>query len=182
MNNNKQNYLLFYSKQCKDCSDFLTDLYKNVELFKKFIRVDVCDARIKIPAYVQAVPTIIVPENGKNNMYGPEDAFRWLDKSSINNMNKNASDAISQSNTIGIAEYDPFAMSGFSDGFSYLNNPEALDKNYSFIGDKNSEMIQPPPDDDVLDDNKLRKNAASRAIEELKAQRDREIPQPLMRQ
>jgi len=37
-----------------------------------------------------------------------------------------------------IQDWDPCTMSGYSDGFSYLDNPETMKKAYSFVNDNDS--------------------------------------------
>ena len=174
-----QNYILFYSKQCQYSSEFLNELYKNVDLFKKFIKVDVNDKSIKLPTYIKSVPTILVPGNyGKTTILTGNDVFSWLEmiKNSSNNQQGNNQQGNNQG---GIADYDPFGMAGFSDGFAYLNdNAAPMDKSFEFINGNvvNSNLGVTLPSDDALDGDKLKNEAAERAMKELEASRDRELP------
>ena len=70
-------------------------------------------------------------------------------------------------------------MAGFSDGFAYLNdNAAPMDKSFEFINGNviNSNLGVTLPSDDALDGDKLKNEAAERAMKELEASRDRDIP------
>lgn len=189
---NSQNHILFYSKQCQYSKEFLNELYKDVELFNKFIKVDVNDKKIKLPAYIKSVPTILVPGNyGKSTMLTDNDVFNWLDMMKNGKVNKQQSTQQStqpspqNSSQGGIADYDPFGMSGFSDGFAYLNdNAAPMDKSFEFLNGNtaNSNLSMTIPSDDALDSNKLKNEAAERAMKQLEAARARDIQGPISRQ
>jgi hypothetical protein len=174
---NKQDYIIFCSDQCHHCEEFLTELYKkNIELYKKFLKVDVGKNNIRIPPYVQSVPTIVVPIKGKKTVLTDDQAFEWL-----YNINGKSLD----SNSAGqIMDYDPIGMSGFSDGFASFNDnePSPMDKSFVFINRNNDMLIPTPPENDESNKDKLRNEQSGRALEELKAARDREIPTTLQRQ
>ncbi len=175
-----QKYIIFYSNQCRYSKEFLTELYKNVDMYRKFVKVNIDTYNGKLPAYVKSVPTIIIPENGKNNIYVGDDVFSWL--SSLSQSSNGPSIAGGIVSGGGIMDYDPAGMGGFSDSFAYLEKDKsALDKNFAFVNRQDTSMIT-PPDDSALDEDKLKKEAAGRAMEELKASRDMEVPTPRVRQ
>ena len=78
-------------------------------------------------------------------------------------------------------DYDPIGMSGFSDGFSYLDNAQSpMDKSFSFINKNTNNMIT-PQDDSALDKETLKKEAAGRKMEELHTAREKDLPMPQQR-
>ncbi len=184
----KQNYIVFYSNQCCYSKEFLSKLYKNVDMYRKFVKVNIDSYQGKIPPYVKNVPTIIVPGQGKNNIYVGDDVFNWLTNLNPNignNMGNNIDNKIDGNiigNRDGIMDYDPAGMGGFSDGFAFIENSEQpMDKTFSLINKQNTSMIT-PPNDEALDADKLKNEAAGRAMEELKATRDREVTTPRHRE
>lgn len=191
--NNSQKYVIFYSEQCQHSKDFMNQLYKNYDLYKKFMKINV-DKVAKIPKMITVVPTIIVP--GIPKPLSDNTAFMWLKSiNSNNNMNNGRNDTMNGGNISGnnvgnnmgnnmgnngIESFDPIAMSGFSDSFSSLDNGNPLDKNFSFVGRSNTDMIT-PPDDNQMNSNKVKTDSSSRIMEDLKMQRDREVAGPVQR-
>ena len=185
------NHIIFYSKQCRYSNEFLIELYKNIELFKKFIKVDVNDKSITLPAYIKSVPTILVPGNyGKNSILVGNDVFKWLDM--MKNINNNPQQQQpqqqqpqQQQQQNGISDYDPFGMSGFSDGFSYLSdNAAPMDKSFEFLDGNvvNSNLGMTIPDDDSINSDKLKSESYERAMKDLEASRNNDVPQGVARQ
>jgi len=192
-----QNFIIFYSKQCQYSNEFLTELYKNIDLYRKFHKIDVNNTRVRIPANIREVPSIIVPgPHGKQSVYVGDDVFNWLSQvtqtlrqqSNVQSNQKNMQQS-SQGNEP--MSYDPQAMGGgWSDGFVSLTDESPMAKSFEFIGNvqglvgttMGNGMINPPPDDGILDKEKMKNEAAARQMEDLIAQRDREVPQPTVRQ
>ena len=71
-----ERYILFYSKYCVHCKEFINNLYKT-DYFNKFEKICVDNNRGKVPKQITSVPSIIVP-NFPRPMFG-EEVFRWLD-------------------------------------------------------------------------------------------------------
>ena len=61
-------YLLFYSKNCIYSTDFVNKLYKNQNLYKKFILIKINNKNIKIPGFIKSVPSILVTENNNREL------------------------------------------------------------------------------------------------------------------
>lgn len=181
-----QNYIIFHSTQCEYSKLFLTELYKNIELYRKFVKVDVGKSNVRIPPQIKSIPTIIVPIQNKKVVLTGDDAFEWL--ANVNRKSNDTNNVGGTCNNGDIMSYDPIGMSGFSDGFSYYdkdninNDVPAMDKSFMFLGDNINNNMITLPDDNELDGDSLKKEQAGRALEELKAARDREIPPAPTRQ
>lgn len=189
-------YILFYSVQCQYSKEFIKQLSNNKDLYQKFVMVNVNNPKIKLPPSIKAVPTIIVPGPYKEDIYVGPDALKWL--SLIGNQSNSQGETQGaqgvpqrkvegqMDNTIGgMAAYDPSSMAGFSDNFTLLDAPDnAMDKSYMSLNSFGGQMApQDTTGGGQMDDpNKLKKDAASRAMEELQAQREKEIPQAISRQ
>ena len=123
--NNQNNHVLFYSNKCLHCKEFLTMLHKDENLNKTVTKVNVDNPNIKLPPYVKSVPSLIVNENNKPSLLVGSKIFEWFNNTHKKNVASNE-----------IQDWDPCTMSGYSDGFSYLENPETIKKAYSFISDE----------------------------------------------
>ncbi len=168
-----EEYLLFYSKNCIYSTDFVNKLYKNQNLYKKFILINVNNKNIKIPNFVKSVPTILVTENNDRQLLVGSQVFDWL---------KNKKTEIKEKEDI--QNWDPVTMSGYSDSFSYLENDNsAMEKNYSFLGSK-SETINTPSEGSTITKNSSSapKSKTDIAYENLLAQRRQSTPQPIHRE
>jgi hypothetical protein len=118
----KDNYILFHSSKCLHSKEFLQLLYKDPQLNQKVTKVNVDNQNIKLPAYVKSVPTLIITENQKPSLLVGSKIFDWY---------KNLHKKESQNNQI--QDWDPSTMTGYSDGFSYLEGSDAMKKSFSFL-------------------------------------------------
>lgn len=128
---NKKNLVLFYSNKCEHSKEFLILLHKDNSLNEQTTKVNVDNSNIKIPPYIKSVPSLIITENNKPSLLVGSKIFEWYNKKHKQNIATNE-----------IMEWDPCAMAGYSDGFSYLENKDAMKKSYSFIDD--SDKINTP--------------------------------------
>ena len=128
----KENYVLFYSSRCLHSKEFMQLLYKDSDLNQKFTKVNIDNKNIKIPPYIKAVPSIIVQEGGQPSLLVGSKIFDWY-----NNMHKK--NVVENS----IQDWDPCTMTGYSDGFSYLENSDVMKKSYSFLSDSNNSITTP---------------------------------------
>lgn len=128
----KENYVLFYSSRCLHSKEFMQLLYKDSDLNQKFTKVNIDNKNIKIPPYIKAVPSIIVQEGGQPSLLVGSKIFDWY-----NNMHKQ--NVVENS----IQDWDPCTMTGYSDGFSYLENSDVMKKSYSFLSDSNNSIATP---------------------------------------
>jgi hypothetical protein len=139
-------YILFYSNKCLHSKELLNLLYKDVQLNQKFTKINVDNPNIKIPPYVKSVPTAIITINGKANLMVGSNIFKWYNQTHTK-----------ATETESIQDWDPYAMSGYSDGFSYITNPEVMKKSFSFVNENN--IITTPDEKNYSnDDNKSGKN------------------------
>jgi hypothetical protein len=120
-------YILFYSNKCLHSKELLNLLYKDVQLNQKFTKINVDNPNIKIPPYVKSVPTAIITINGKANLMVGSNIFKWYNQTHTKAVEKES-----------IQDWDPYAMSGYSDGFSYITNPEVMKKSFSFVNENNN--------------------------------------------
>ena len=119
-------YILFYSNKCLHCKELLTLLSKDVVINQKFTKVNIDNSNIKIPPYVKSVPSAIITSNNQPSLMVGTQIFKWF----------NSLHAQTVENQ-GIQDWDPHTMSGYSDGFSYLQNADVMKKSFSFINDNN---------------------------------------------
>jgi hypothetical protein len=193
--NPQSKYILFYSNNCIHSREFLNQLYKNQPLFEAFIKVDVEKSKVNIPKCVTAVPTIIIrAPSMKAQVYTGDEVFNWynkllsrLDNASSKNNPSTASSSMgsgTSSSIGGVLDYDPCAMSGFSDGFAYLDDKTSkmnpLEHQFEFLsggggGNLMGNMSLDPTSQ--LKDKGQDKSELDARMEQLMAQRARDAPQ-----
>mgnify|MGYP001477811134 CR=1 FL=1 len=161
-----EEYILFYSEQCRYSTEFLQKLYKNQEIYKKVIKVDVNDKGISIPKYVTAVPAMIIKVDNRPKLLVDNNLFDWLNNI-IKTKNENCS----------VIDWDPTTMAGgsYSDSFSYLDTGDATVKNFSYLN-INNEQIECPVDDKSNNSNNNIKTGFDKDYENLIQQRSLELP------
>ena len=173
----ESDYILFYSNKCLHCKELLTLLYKDVELNQKFTKINIDNPGIKIPPYVKAVPTAIITTNGQPNLLVGNGIFKWFNQ-------RHTKTVESQS----IQDWDPQTMSGFSDGFSYLeNNNPVIKRSFAFLGDNIA--IQTPNPENYTDSRSetgntksdMKKKQFDNEYEQFMNQRKNEVPSSIPR-
>jgi len=123
-------YILFYSNKCLHSKELLNILYKDVDLNQKFTKVNIDNTNVKIPSYVKAVPTVVYGTNGKLDLMVGSAIFKWINQ---------RKQSMQQQQQQGILDWDPHTMSGFSDGFSYLENKnDVIKRSFAFINENNA--------------------------------------------
>ena len=161
-------YILFYSNKCLHSKELLNLLYKDVELNQKFTKINIDNQNIKIPPYVKSVPTAIININGKPNLMVGSNIFKWYN-STHNKVVESQS----------IQDWDPHTMTGYSDGFSYLENSDVMKKSFSFLNDSNS-IITPDEKNYSNDGDNGKKNQPKTKLdndfESFMNQRQMEVP------
>lgn len=162
-----QDYLFFYSDKCIHCKDFLQLLLRDQPLFKKFIKINIENNNIKIPQYIKSVPSIIIPINGTPTVLVGTKAFKWYQEIHKETVKSNS-----------IKDWDPMTMSGYSDGYSYLDKGPSMEKNFSFLEKTNT--IYTPKDDGEKNTSsnakKFEKSGTSLAYDNLLKQRSIDMP------
>jgi hypothetical protein len=173
----ESDYILFYSNKCLHCKELLTLLYKDVELNQKFTKINIDNPGIKIPPYVKAVPTAIITTNLQPNLLVGNGIFKWFNQ-------RHTKTVESQS----IQDWDPQTMSGFSDGFSYLeNNNPVIKRSFAFLGDNIA--IQTPNPENYTDNRSetgntksdMKKKQFDNEYEQFMNQRKNEVPSNIPR-
>ncbi len=177
MNSNNNEYILFYSDKCMHSQELITLLKKDVDLYQRFIKINVGTRGVKIPNFVQSVPTAIIPIGGKAKVLVGSNIFNWYNDTHKVTIENNS-----------ILDFDPMGMTGFSDSFSFINensNSQPLKKSYAFITDN---ITINAPDENAFEGSKSeadvknkKKSDAERAYEAMVSQRKLEVPRPLQR-
>tara|TARA_Y200000002_G_scaffold377887_1_gene384258 strand:- start:2428 stop:2943 length:516 start_codon:yes stop_codon:yes gene_type:complete len=169
MSNN--NLVLFYSNKCIHSKEFLTLLHKDSSLNNQTTKVNVDNPNIKLPPYIKSVPSLIINENNKPNLLVGRKIFDWYNQQHKQNISKDS-----------IMDWDPCTMSGYSDGFSYLESDDVMKKSYSFI-DSNDKINT--PDESSFDSGKSssgpEKTQLDNDYENFMASRSNEVAAPIQR-
>jgi hypothetical protein len=132
-------YILFYSNKCLHSKELLNLLSKDPTLNQKIIKINIDNGNVKIPPYIKSVPSAIININGKPQLMVGSAIFKWY-----NQMHSKVVESQ------GIQDWDPHTMTGYSDGFSYLTNPDVMKKTFSFINENNT--IQTPDEKNYSND------------------------------
>lgn len=152
--NNDQKNIIFYSRHCQH-SKKIMEYLKKAKVDSKFFKICVDIRGIRIPRYVNSVPTLIVHDkSGNKKLLVDRAAFEWV------NMLLDTP-----------VELDCYATgelsTTLSDNYAYLDGTEA-EKNFGYL-DKDNCIITPK------DDNKEDSQQFYSKLEVLKAQRDQEV-------
>jgi len=163
-------YILFFSKNCSFCTELLNKLYKNNEILKQIVLININNKQLKIPSFVKSVPSLIVNENNNQNLLVGSDIFNWLEE-------------IIKEKEEKIKDWDPVTMSGYSDDFSFLEEKETVnnDRSYCYIETAKNYKINTPEDDSSAN-SKYKKDDTDGALEKLLALRKAETPASVPRQ
>lgn len=166
-----KNLVLFYSNKCVHSKEFLTLLHKDTNLNNQTTKVNVDNPNIKLPPYIKSVPSLIVNENNKPNLLVGSKIFDWYNKKHKQNIS-----------TDSIMDWDPQTMSGYSDGFSYLESEDVMKKSYSFISDNESINT---PDESNYDSNSSKsgqvKSQLDNDYESFMSSRSNDVAAPIQR-
>jgi len=127
------NSVIFYSKKCKYSNKALKIISEN-NIPIKPICID--DKSIKLPSFLKVVPTII--EQGTDRPLEGDFVFKWLQSRTKKSVNVSSSNSQITSNNLHTdnSQIQPFfsnEMSGYSDGYSYLNNESPMNHSYEFL-------------------------------------------------
>lgn len=80
--------ILFYSKKCIHSQKFLSQLYKNQELYNSIYKISIEEPKVKIPRNITSVPTIVIKNNHNFITYIGDEVFDWFRSISVNTFNK----------------------------------------------------------------------------------------------
>jgi hypothetical protein len=168
--------ILFYSNKCKHSKKAIDIINKN-RINIQLVSID--DKRIKLPSFLKVVPTII--EQGSQQPLEGDFVFKWL-----NRYNKEAPVQVKsseQGQATDDSKIKPFfsnEMSGYSDGYSYLNNEVPMDHSYEFLNgvesNKNINMAA-----ESSSSSSAKEDEFNKEYESLMAQRRMEEPDAIKR-
>jgi len=138
-------YILFYSNECKFSKEILLILSRDKDLDQKFVKVNVMQRGANIPKYIEKVPSAIIPYQGKAQLFVGKNIFKWLEDHSRpmqrgggqqqQQMQRGVQQQQQPMQNEGIQDYDPVGMTGYSDSFSFINNANPMKKAYEFINE-----------------------------------------------
>lgn len=132
--------VLFYSNKCKHSLKAI-ELIKQNNININLVSID--NKNVKLPTFLKVVPTII--EEGSNSPLEGDFVFKWLqrfikqDNPQSNQQSNTQSNQQSNQQSKAPPSNDsiqPFfsnEMSGYSDGYSYLNNENPMNHSYEFL-------------------------------------------------
>jgi len=113
--------ILFYSKECPHCKKFAEILFKLPQVNDKFIKISVDDRRMRLPNFVQRVPTIVVFEKGQRNILTDTNVFSWINQ------------FLEDASKVDLVPYDQGAMSSsLSDNFSFIGDDQGREAEHTF--------------------------------------------------
>ena len=138
-------YIFFYSNYVEASKQLQEKLIKHYDLYKQFHLINVNDKRLKIPKIITHIPAFIITENGVTNVLFEPDASHWIrDRTQQTHQSGPASNGGGGQDSIG--DWDPSAMSGFSDNFSSLENGGGMNKDFAFVGQTDQRIYTPDAD------------------------------------
>ena len=150
----KPEFVLFYSSDCKFCNNFINKLKTKQELFVKFRLVDI-DNLQNIPNEVDEVPCIY---DGKSVHQGKK-AFEWLNEK--------------------MSEYLSAANDGLMYSFLEGQNEEPIFNNYSLLEQKNGSFGMGGPEQNTNDPTRMAKlnenDNKNRTLDSLVASRSSDL-------
>ena len=134
-------YIFFYSNYVEASKQLQEKLIKHYDLYKQFHLINVNDKRLKIPKIITHIPAFIITENGVTNVLFEPDASHW-----IRDKTQQVQQQSSGQGSGSIGDWDPSAMSGFSDNFSSLENSGGMNKDFAFVGQTDQRIYTPNAD------------------------------------
>lgn len=175
----KRKFLYFYSKSCKFCGQFSEMLNRvPVQIKQNFVPICIDDPTIRLPPYLQVVPTIqIYDDGGRRHVLQDKHAFEWLNQYSQKPIETEA---------YSIGEMG----SSLSDCYSFLEENEntkiSSDRAYTALEQLESFFITTPEEGADLSQmqqngnggqTKLQADPLIQEMEKLQQMRSRDVPQ-----
>lgn len=180
-NNQKTNYILFYSNRCNHCRSFINQLNKT-DLKNQFSFFCIDNNYQNIPANIKSVPSILF--KGNNNVLVGKSIFNWLDEQNKPKINN-------QPNNEGPLAWHGAEMGGsMSDNYSFLDSDTSAEgtggasiaHNFSFLSEGNPQFNSPEIQQNNSDNSDPReKDQLTQNMEIMRAQRDNEVAGPVQR-
>jgi len=123
--------VLFYSKYCPHCENFIKNLKKS-SVFNKFVFICVDVKSIQLPPFVTHVPIIVVYDNNNHrNIFIGKSAFEWLNEFLANPMD--------------VSQYQPCDLqTSLSDKYAFLDGSAEPEHNFTYMDNTNNFYINTP--------------------------------------
>ena len=180
------NSVIFYSKKCKYSNKALKIISEN-NIPIKPICID--DKSVKLPSFLKVVPTII--EQGTDRPLEGDFVFKWLEsriKKPMNSSSSSTNPQLTSSNPqTDNSQIQPFfsnEMSGYSDGYSYLNNESPMNHSYEFLNgipSNNQNNNQMTPQMNSNQNSSEKEDQFNKDYENYLKSRNLDIPMPIER-
>ena len=139
-----QKNFLFISNNCQHSKRLLLQLQKSNTLLSSLQIVNIDDARIQLPQFVQCVPTLYIPS--KKHVLTDTDLFQWF-QTEIQNENRN-SGKVNIADITGDAGILPFQLGEMGNGlagatYSFIEDDknDLMNQNYSFLQDRDINKV-----------------------------------------
>ena len=167
MSQQQKQYLLFISKNCQHSTRLMMQLQKST-LINLFQIINIDDARINLPQFVQCVPTLYIPS--KKHVITDTDLFKWFQnefQNVIQNEKKNTEKQNIEKIT-GDPSILPFQISEMGSGlsgsiYSFIDTDknDLVNQNFSFIQDRDINNIPDFTQHNANDNNNGNSNGGS---------------------
>lgn len=168
-----QEYILYYSERCKFSNNFLTKIKTNPKIFNSMTKIEISKTRRPIPPYIKSVPSLLITSNGQTNLLVNKNLFDWCNANSQSSQGSGGGGGGG-----GIMDWDPMAMSGgsYSDTFSFIDNNNATEKNFSFLDTSTQQINCPQDDSQYAKGEDYNKKPINQDLEKLMEQRRQDVP------
>ena len=167
--------ILFYSNKCKHSRKALEIINAN-NINIRLISID--SKNVKLPSFLKVVPTII--EQGLDQPLEGDFVFKWLDKfKSKKPQHLEAPNKPKEPSSI-----QPFfsnEMSGYSDGYSYLNNEAPMNHSFEFLNGNANSANKIGTSNTNSNTTSQKEDEFNKQYEQLMAQRRAEVPDGIQR-
>ena len=138
MSQPQQKHYLFVSNHCQHSKRLLTQLQKTA-LMGDINVVNIDDPRVKLPDFVQCVPTLYIPS--KRQVLTDSHLFQWFEESLKEETSSKGK--VNIADITGDASILPFQMSEMGNGlagamYSFIEEDknDLMNQNYSFLQDR----------------------------------------------
>ena len=156
--------ILFYSKYCPHCKKFADILFKLPHINERFVKISVDAKNVRLPGFVETVPTIVVFDQGVKQILTDTKAFAWVNQ------------FLEENTQVDLVPYDLGVMSSsLSDGFSFIDDASGKGMEHTFAWmDKPEQTRIGLIAESTNSSNENKVNESQ--IERFKMERDRSVP------
>lgn len=169
------NSILFYSNKCKHSKKALQIINDN-NINIKLVSID--DKNVKLPSFLKVVPTII--QQGLEQPLEGDFVFKWLDRFKSESSKQLEIPKQAKDNS-SIQPFFSNEMSGYSDGYSYLNNETPMNHSFEFLNGSNIPANKIGTSNCTSDKTSNKEDEFNKQYEQLMEQRRGEIPDCIQR-